>query len=157
MLKELLTHSESETEKFATEVASLLRGGEIFLLESDLGGGKTAFTRGLARGLGSSDDVSSPTFVLSHIYKGKHELHHYDFYRLGEMGLMSEELQEVLADGDAVVAIEWPHVVKASLPEERLLLIVLKRQNTAENDRLLQIYYPTTLSYLFSDSGERAS
>lgn len=154
MKKEQVTHSETETVAVAEEIAKHLKGGEIFLLESDLGGGKTAFTRGLARGLGSKDEVSSPTFTLSHLYKGKCDLHHYDLYRLGEIGIMSEELREVIDEGSAIVAIEWPYLAEASLPIERLVRVSLVRQKNAEDDRSLSISCPETLSYLFTGTEE---
>ncbi len=155
MQVKVLSHSEEETVATAQEIAMMLTGGEVFLLESDLGGGKTAFCRGLAKGLQSSDAVSSPTFVISHVYQGRLELHHYDLYRLGELGLMSEELREVLDEGTAVVAIEWPQLASGAFPPTRTLRINFQRQKTAEDDRLLVFDYPDSLEYLFNTIKER--
>jgi tRNA threonylcarbamoyladenosine biosynthesis protein TsaE len=103
----LVTHSEEETSAAGERLATRLAPGAVVLLYGDLGAGKTAFVRGLARGLGaSSDDVSSPTFTLMQEYRGRSTLHHVDLYRLkpeeiGDLGL------DELLDGKAVVAIEW--------------------------------------------------
>ena len=102
-----VTHSEEETSAAGERFAGRLRPGAVVLLHGDLGAGKTAFVRGLARGLGASaDDVSSPTFTLIQEYRGRVRLHHVDLYRLtpreaGELGL------EELSDGNGVVAVEW--------------------------------------------------
>jgi len=71
--------------------------------------------------LGSKDTVTSPTFTLSKIYKAKGaEVHHYDFYRLHEAGIMSDELAESLQDPKAITVVEWSGVVQNVLPDERL-------------------------------------
>lgn len=113
---------------------------------SDLGGGKTTFVRGLAKGLGSSDHVSSPTFTISKVYKaGQRELHHFDFYRLPDAGLMAHELQDVLSDPQAIVVVEWADVVRDVLPAERLTITFAKQ---ADDSRTLQFQYPEKLVYL---------
>lgn len=118
------THSAKETEKLGQVIGRLLKGGEVIELSSDLGGGKTTLTKGIVSGMGSSDLVSSPTFTISNIYKAPHiEIHHYDFYRLGELGLMSDELQETLADPDSVSIIEWAGEAHDLLPKNRLIRI----------------------------------
>lgn len=105
-------------------LAKLLRGGETIELSSDLGGGKTTFVQGLARGLGHSGEVPSPTFTLSRVYRlpGGLELHHYDLYRLGESGVVGEELAEDLGDPRVVTVIEWAGLVQATLPADRLTI-----------------------------------
>jgi tRNA threonylcarbamoyladenosine biosynthesis protein TsaE len=132
----------------AAAVGSKLRGGEVIELVSDLGGGKTTFIKGLAKGLGSNDLVHSPSFTLSNEYAGdKLRLYHFDFYRLNEAGIMREELAEALADKQAVVAVEWPQIIEDVLPENRL---IIKIKPTGETSRHLEINYPPTLDYLLS-------
>lgn len=115
-------------------------------LVSDLGGGKTTFVRGLARGMGSDDRVSSPTFTLSNVYKGRQlTLNHFDFYRLSEPGIMREELAEVLADPEAVTVIEWADIVHDVLPEERLALHITA---TGETSRHYDIQVSKPLQYV---------
>ncbi len=103
----ILSNSEEETAAAGERLAARLGPGDVLLLHGDLGAGKTAFVRGLARGLGAAaDDVSSPTFTLIQEYRGRVRLYHVDLYRLqpievGDLGL------EELTLGDAIVAVEW--------------------------------------------------
>jgi len=123
-----------------------MRGGETVELVSDLGAGKTSFVRGLAAGMGSRDAVRSPSFTLSNIYQaGPLSLHHFDFYRLHEPGIMREELAEVLADPQAVVAVEWPDLIQKVLPDERLTVRI---KTTGQNERTFSFSYPKKLAYL---------
>lgn len=110
-----LTHSEEETQAVARELGSALHAGDIVLLSGDLGAGKTAFVRGLAAGLGiSQDEVSSPTFTLVHEYRGgRLTLYHADLYRLEQAATDDLGLEE-MADG--VLAIEWPDRLRRPLP-----------------------------------------
>lgn len=103
-------------------LARLLTGGEVIELSSDLGGGKTTLTKGLARGLGYTGDVVSPTFTISRVYQlpdGK-ELQHFDFYRLAPDDITAQELAEVAGQSDKIVVIEWAGQVGAKLPPDRL-------------------------------------
>lgn len=128
-----------------------LRGGEVLVLASDLGGGKTTFVRGLARGMGSGDHVASPTFTISREYHAeKLTLYHFDFYRLSEPGVVAAELEEFVHDPNAVVAIEWGDIVTDVLPEERIFINISR---TGETSRLLEISAPASLIYLFQEAG----
>ena len=130
----------------AAQIGANLRGGETIELISDLGGGKTAFVRGLAAGLGSTDRVSSPSFTLTNQYQaGDKSLHHFDFYRLNEPGILRQELAEILQDSHNIVAIEWADVVADVLPSERLSVTI---RATNESCRELVFRYPAVLSYL---------
>lgn len=107
MTLDLLTNSEEETEAAGERFASSLTPGDVVLLYGDLGAGKTAFVRGLARGLGAGDDdVSSPTFTLIQEYAGRATLYHVDLYRLEPAEVDDLGLEE-LVSGDGIVAIEW--------------------------------------------------
>lgn len=114
-----------------------LRGGEVIALSSDLGGGKTAFVRGLAQGIGSPDHVSSPTFTLSREYQGQQlRLYHFDFYRLAEPGIMRQELAEVIAEPSAVVAIEWADIIEDVLPQTAIHIEIKRSGETGREFRL---------------------
>jgi tRNA threonylcarbamoyladenosine biosynthesis protein TsaE len=104
-----VTRSQEDTERLAETLAGELRAGAVVLLSGPLGAGKTAFVRGLARGLGvDPDEVSSPTFTLVHEYRGGPlRLFHVDLYRLGTGGAEDLGLDE-LGVQDGVLAIEWP-------------------------------------------------
>lgn len=103
------TRSEEETVAFGARLAATLAAGAVLLLHGPLGAGKTALVRGLATGLGLSDeDVSSPTFTLVHEYRGgRLPLFHADLYRLPDGAALDDlGLDEVAADG--ILAVEWP-------------------------------------------------
>jgi tRNA threonylcarbamoyladenosine biosynthesis protein TsaE len=142
------------SEQLAEKLAANLKGGEVIELVSDLGGGKTTFTRGLVRGLGISAHVTSPTFKISNVYTameaeknaGKPErVYHYDFYRLQDAGLMGHELQDSLEDDRGVIIIEWGTVADDALPAERLKITITK---TAEDSRLFEISASESHKYL---------
>ncbi len=116
----LTTRSEEETGALGRLLGSLIYRPLVVALEGELGAGKTVFVRGAAAGLGVRSQVSSPTFVLMKIYKGRLPLYHFDFYRLAE----DEELDELGFDeylpGDGVAFIEWGDRFPAILPAEFL-------------------------------------
>lgn len=114
------THSPAETQALAERLAKLLRPGDVLAYTGPMGAGKTTFTVGLARGLGSSDWVSSPTFALVQEYRGPLPLCHFDFYRItGEEDLYAAGFFDYL-DGTRVLAVEWSERVPSVLPENAL-------------------------------------
>lgn len=119
-----LSRDESETEAIAATLAESLAPGTVLALEGDLGAGKTRFVRGLARGLGHDPHaVSSPTFVIEHRHAspGAIPLVHIDAYRLGgPEDLEALGWDELLASGQAIVAVEWPSRIAAALPARRV-------------------------------------
>lgn len=138
--------SADQTVQIGENIGRMLKGGEIIELISDLGGGKTTFTRGLAHGAGSPDHVASPTFTVSKVYKTQHfDIHHFDFYRLQEAGIMEHELHDLLDDPKSVIVVEWGDIVQHILPDERLTVEIM--QTDAES-RDIQISYPPSLKYL---------
>lgn len=140
------TTSPDETQALASAIGKKCKGGEVIELVSDLGGGKTAFVRGLAKGLGSHDQVASPTFTISREYHSDNlTLYHFDFYRLHEPGIITAELAEFIADPKAVVAVEWSDIAKHVLPEKRITITLTL---TGEQSRHLVFTYPSELSYL---------
>ncbi len=104
----MITASEAETEAAGEQLARTLEPGRVVLLYGDLGAGKTAFVRGLARGLGADpDEVSSPTFTIVQEYSGSRAtLYHVDLYRLEPPEIDDLGLDD-LVSGDGIVAIEW--------------------------------------------------
>ena len=114
------THSPAETQGLAEKLARLLRAGDVLAYTGPMGAGKTTFTVGLARGLGSSDWVSSPTFALVQEYRGPLPLCHFDFYRItGEEDLYAAGFFDYL-DGTRVLAVEWSERVPSALPQNAL-------------------------------------
>ena len=93
-------------------------------LVGDVGAGKTTFVRGLAKGLGIKESVTSPSFTISKIYAMNNggNLVHYDFYRLSDPGLMSDDLRENLSNPKNIVVIEWGESVKNLLPDNHTII-----------------------------------
>ncbi len=143
------TTDANQTLEFARLVGARLRGGEVFELKSDIGGGKTVFVRGLVEGFGSKDPVASPSFTINLVYgrKDGKTFHHFDFYRLDDPGIMTRELGEVVNDEDVVTAVEWSDSVKDVLPKERVMVEIIAIN---ENTRQITCHYPDNFAYLFS-------
>lgn len=104
---------------------ALVRGGEMIELIGDVGAGKTTFTKGLGEGLGVDDDVQSPSFTISREYAARDglELHHYDFYRLADPGVVRYELAESVANPQAITVVEWGETARDVLPDDRISLV----------------------------------
>ena len=117
-------------------IGSHLRGGECIELVGDVGAGKTTLTKGIAAGLGITDTVQSPTFTINRTYDAPSgiRLSHYDFYRLSDPGIMSEELRETVDDHKAAIVIEWGEIVGSVLPDDHLKILF---QSPAETERTL--------------------
>jgi tRNA threonylcarbamoyladenosine biosynthesis protein TsaE len=116
----MLIHSESEMLEYGQKLGEKLKAPVVLELLGDVGAGKTTLTRGIARGLGVSGAVTSPSFTLSKEYSGKNcRLVHYDFYRLADPGIMSEDLAEAIADPKTVTIIEWGQSIQDVLPKKR--------------------------------------
>ena len=95
----------------------------VIELIGDVGAGKTTLVRGLAKGLGIKENITSPSFTISKSYAGKSKnLVHYDFYRLNDPGIMTEDLAENIKNPNNIVVIEWSDTVKNLLPENRMII-----------------------------------
>lgn len=112
----------AETQQLAERLAAYLQPGFVITLEGDLGAGKTTFTQGLARGLGITQVVNSPTFTIIKEYNGRLPLYHMDVYRVGD-DVDSLGLDEYFF-GDGVCVVEWASLIEDVLPEERLELFI---------------------------------
>lgn len=148
MIYATVSTSSEDTERLGQLLGQLLAAPALLELKADLGGGKTTFVRGLARGLGSKDTVASPTFTLNKIYKAKNlEIHHFDFYRLSDPGIVADQLAESLENPSAVTVVEWSDIVQNVLPEERLTIEFKPIANNSE-EREISINYPETKAAL---------
>ena len=114
---EYLSHSVAETEDIGARLARTLRPGAVLAYQGDLGMGKTAFTRGLARGLGCEGRVTSPTFTIVNEYEGPVPLFHFDLYRLEDAdALFDIGWEDYLARG-GVCAVEWSENIDDALED----------------------------------------
>ena len=129
-MQSYISHSEAETEAIGREFAAKLPDGSVVAMYGDLGAGKTAFVRGMAKGMGLDCRVSSPTFTIVNEYLGERELIHFDMYRLGS----SDELfdigwEDYLARG-AVCAVEWSENVDDAFFGDEIKLTIEKLSDT---------------------------
>lgn len=135
---EIITNSPAETEDAGASLAARLEPGSVIAFTGDLGAGKTAFTRGLARGLGVTERVTSPTFTIVNEYEGgRLPLFHFDMYRLGS----SDELfdigwEDYLCRG-GVCAVEWSENIEGALEEDAIRVDI--RRGEYDDQRIITI------------------
>ncbi|MBQ8503395.1 MAG: tRNA (adenosine(37)-N6)-threonylcarbamoyltransferase complex ATPase subunit type 1 TsaE [Clostridia bacterium] len=132
-------HSKSteETENFAAELVQKIGGGTVIAFFGGLGMGKTAFTRGLARGMGITDDVSSPTFAIVNDYGGKPPLVHFDMYKVSTWEDLYSSGFFDYCDMGAVLAVEWSENIENALPENTVRVYIEK--GNSENERIITV------------------
>ncbi len=130
----MLINSETEMLEFGKKLGAELDAPAVLELLGDVGAGKTTLVRGIAQGLGIEEAVTSPSFTISKEYQGaKYRLVHYDFYRLGDPGIMSEDLAESIADKNTITIIEWGNSIQDVLPENhKIIEIKYIDENTRE-------------------------
>lgn len=136
-MREIITNSAAETEAFAENFAKELVGGEVIAFKGSMGMGKTCFTRGLAKGLGFSGQVTSPTFALVNEYiGGRLSLYHFDMYRI-------ESWEDLYSSGffdykeaGGVIAAEWSENIEGALDDDT---IEVKFERIDENTRKITI------------------
>ena len=130
------TNSPAETEAVAEKLAKVLTAGTVIAYRGDLGAGKTAFTRGLAKGLGCRDMVTSPTYTIVNEYlSGKMPLFHFDMYRLGSADDLWDIGWEDYLDRGGICAVEWSENVEEAL--DRFILVNIEK--TGDESRRITI------------------
>ncbi len=135
-MNRFITNSAEETERLGERIASKLKGTDVIALFGGLGMGKTALTRGLARGLGADDVVSSPTFALVNEYSGRVPVYHFDMYRVTSWDdLYSTGFFDYLDTG--VLVIEWSENIEGALPENALRITISRGES--DNQRIFDI------------------
>ena len=121
------TNSSEETFALGQKLGEQAKAGQIYTLNGDLGVGKTVFTQGIARGLGITEAVSSPTFTIVQVYEeGRLPLYHFDVYRIGDIEEMDEIGYEDYVYGEGVCLIEWANLIEEILPERRTNILIEK-------------------------------
>ena len=130
---EYLSHNEQETEALGQRLAAALSPGAVVAYRGGLGMGKTAFTRGLAKGLGYSGRVTSPTFTIVNEYEGgRLPLFHFDMYRLEDDDALFDIGWEDYLDRGGVCAVEWSEQVADAMPADTVYVTIARRP---EDDR----------------------
>ena len=132
-----VTNSAAETQALGEQLAASLRPGDVVVLEGELGAGKSELARGIARGLGVTETVTSPSFTILNVYEsGRCPLYHFDWYRLES----AEELYELGMDeylgGDGIAVIEWAERCPETVPEGALKIVL---EATGEEMRRIKI------------------
>lgn len=132
----MISKSTDDTEKIGEQIANKLCGNEVIALFGGLGMGKTAFTRGLCRGLDVNDGVSSPTFALVNEYHGKYNIYHFDMYRVTTWDdLYSTGFFDYIDNG--ILVIEWSENIEGALPENAIRINFSKGNN--DDERIFEI------------------
>ena len=144
----LLSHSAEETERFGETLAASLHPGSVVAYTGELGMGKTAFTRGLARGLGCCGRVTSPTFTIVNEYEGNIPLFHFDMYRLSSSDELFDIGWEDYLERGGVCAVEWSERVTDALPPDTVFVNIARH---AENENWRTITVTSTIT-----GGEKA-
>lgn len=134
---EYLSHSPEETEQLGEQLSRTLRPGSVVAYRGDLCMGKTAFTRGLARGLGCTCRVTSPTFTIVNEYSGALPLFHFDMYRLDSSDDLFDIGWEDYLSRGGVCAVEWSERVEDALPDDTLWVSIAR--GNGENDRIITV------------------
>ena len=133
---EYITNSPRETEAVGAALARVLQPGAVIAYRGDLGAGKTAFTRGLARGLGVKESVTSPTYTIVNEYlSGSMPLFHFDMYRLGSEDELFDIGWEDYLERGGVCAVEWSENVWGAM-EDALIVTILR---LGEDTRRIEI------------------
>lgn len=129
-MAEFISHSQLETEEVGRKLAEKLPGGSVVAMYGDLGAGKTAFVRGMAKGMGLSCRVSSPTFTIVNEYLGERELIHFDMYRLSSADELFDIGWEDYLSRGAVCAVEWSENVQDAFFGDEVVVRIDKLNDT---------------------------
>ena len=133
----LISHSADETEQIGEKIAKKLHGTEVIALFGGLGMGKTAFTTGVAKGMGIECDVSSPTFAIVNVYGKNSELCHFDMYRVSSWDdLYSTGFFDYM-DMGSVLCVEWSENIENALPDNTVRVTIEKGEG--DDDRIITV------------------
>lgn len=136
-MNKIISKSEKETFDIGFKLAHELKKGDFLAMFGEMGAGKTAFVKGLAKGLGYDGEVVSPTFSLINEYRGRITLYHFDMFRVfTEDALFSTGYYDYL-DSDGILAVEWSENIKNELPENRTDICF--EYGSDENERIITI------------------
>ncbi|MBQ0037050.1 MAG: tRNA (adenosine(37)-N6)-threonylcarbamoyltransferase complex ATPase subunit type 1 TsaE [Clostridiales bacterium] len=141
---EYISHSPLETEEIGARLGAGLHAGTVVAYQGGLGMGKTAFTRGLARGLGCRGRVTSPTFTIVNEYEGRLPLFHFDMYRLPDSDALFDIGWDDYLERGGVCAVEWSENVDDALPPDTIR-VTISRHDTHDDWRIITITGGDTL------------
>ncbi|HQL43652.1 MAG TPA: tRNA (adenosine(37)-N6)-threonylcarbamoyltransferase complex ATPase subunit type 1 TsaE [Spirochaetota bacterium] len=134
-----ITSSQEETFDVGYELGKKAKKGDIFGLIGDLGTGKTILAKGIAKGLGIDEEITSPTFTLLEVYEAAIPLYHFDLYRISDDSELENLFFEEYWYGDGVSVIEWAERAMKRLPND---IFIIKLEYTGKNRRKITIEHP---------------
>ena len=121
------TFSEEETFALGEKIGKEAKAGQVYTLLGDLGVGKTVFTQGVAKGLGITEAICSPTFTIVQVYEeGRMPFYHFDVYRIGDIEEMDEIGYEDYFYGEGICFIEWANLIEELIPKNRIQITISK-------------------------------
>ena len=121
------TFSEEETFALGEKIGKEAKSGQVYTLLGDLGVGKTVFTQGVAKGLGITEAICSPTFTIVQVYEeGRMPFYHFDVYRIGDIEEMDEIGYEDYFYGDGISFVEWANLIEELIPDNRIQITINK-------------------------------
>ena len=127
--------NERDTEKLGEKIGQKVQPGTVIALIGDLGTGKTTLTKSIARGLGVTETVTSPTFNIIREYRsGRLPLYHFDVYRIGDPDEMFELGYEEYFYGDGVCVVEWADIIEELLPEDAMVITIDRGASDEERE-----------------------
>ena len=139
-MKDMESFRPEDTYELGRRIGEAAKPGDVYTLIGDLGVGKTVFTQGLAKGLGITEPVNSPTFTILQVYEeGRLPFYHFDVYRIGDISEMDEIGYEDCFYGEGVCLIEWADLIEDILPEKYRKITILKDLNKGFDYRKILI------------------
>ena len=126
-MERIETFSEEETFALGEKIGKEAVSGQVYTLLGDLGVGKTVFTQGVAKGLGITEPICSPTFTIVQVYEeGRMPFYHFDVYRIGDIEEMDEIGYEDYFYGDGISFVEWANLIEEIIPRDRIQITISK-------------------------------
>jgi tRNA threonylcarbamoyladenosine biosynthesis protein TsaE len=132
----VITKNTEETYKLGIDISRMLKVGDVINLNGDLGAGKTYFTKGIAKGLGIDDYITSPTFTIVNEYEGRIPLYHFDVYRINDIREMYETGFDEYIYGHGISVIEWGDIISDIIPDYAIKINIRRLD---ENTREIEI------------------
>lgn len=134
----IILKSREDTIEFGIKLGKILKAGDVISLTGDLGAGKTTLTKSIGKGLDVKDYITSPTFALMNVYKGRLEVYHFDVYRLDDIDSLYDLGYEEYFYSNGVTIVEWGDKIKELLPEDVINIHINKGEELEE--RIVTIY-----------------